>query len=169
MADGQDRIEIVPYERAWVQQYEEARAEIRRALGEEIGSLEHIGSTAVPGLASKPVLDLLLGLATFPPAPPVIAALAGLDYEFLGEHGIAGRYFFRKGTPRSQHLHVVRSGSEFWTRHLRFRDLLRAKPALCSEYEALKRGLARRYGADRESYTDAKGDFIRRALAAPDV
>jgi len=169
MADGQDRIEIVPYETAWVRKYEEARAEIRKALGEEGCSLEHIGSTAVPGLPSKPILDLLLGLTAFPPAPRVIAGLVGLGYEFLGEHGIPGRYFFRKGTPRSQHLHVVRSGSVFETQHLRFRDLLRAKPALCSEYAALKRDLARRYGADRESYTEAKGDFIRRALTAPDA
>ena len=108
-------------------------------------------------------------MTEFPPAPRVIAGLVGLDYEYWGEHGIAGRHFFRKGTPRSQHLHVVRSGSEFWTQHLRFRDLLRAKPALCSEYAALKRDLAGRYGADRESYTEAKGDFIRRALAAPDA
>jgi len=164
MVEGQDRIDILPYDPSWAPQYEEARTEILRAVGEEFSSIEHIGSTAVPGLDAKPVIDILLALNVFPPSPVAIAALEKSGYEYQGEHGIADRHFFRKGSPRSHHLHVVRPGHDLWTRHLRFRDLLRADPILRAEYSSLKRSLAKRLGEDRQAYTDAKGDFIRRAL-----
>jgi len=166
MPDEQDRIEILPYDPVWVRKYEEARTELLNALGEEVRSIEHIGSTAVPGLPAKPIIDILLSLDVCPPHFHIIAALQRLGYEYLGEHGITGRYFFRKGIPRSHHLHAVQPGSDLWTKHIRFRDLLRAGPALCAEYSSLKVGLARRFGEDRQSYTNAKGDFIRRAIGS---
>jgi len=164
MGNGEDRIEIRPYDPAWVIRYEEARTEILRAVGEDVRSIEHIGSTAVPGLDSKPIIDILLALDDVPPKSHAMVALQSLGYEYWGEHGIADRHFFRKGTPRSHHLHVVPARSDLWTKHLRFRDLLRADPVLRGEYSSLKRSLAKRYGDDRQSYTNAKGDFIRRAM-----
>ena len=166
MVDAPDRIEILPDDPAWVAKYEEARTEILRAVGEEVRSIEHIGSTAVPGLEAKPIIDILLALGAFPPSSHAIAALQMLGYEYLGEHGIPDRHFFRKGRPRSHHLHVVQPGGAHWTRHIRFRDLLRAKPSLRAEYASLKVSLARRFGEDRQSYTKAKGDFIRRAMGS---
>jgi GrpB-like predicted nucleotidyltransferase (UPF0157 family) len=168
MVDDPDRIQILPYDPAWGGKYEEARTEILRAVGEEARSIEHIGSTAVPGLHAKPIIDILLALDVFPPSSRAIAALQGLGFEYLGEHGIADRHFFRKGKPRSFHLHGVQPGSDLWTQHIRFRDLLRAEPVLRAEYSSLKVSLAKRFGGDRQSYTDAKGDFIRRAIGFPE-
>jgi GrpB-like predicted nucleotidyltransferase (UPF0157 family) len=166
MVDKQDRIEILRYDPVWVDQYEEARIEILRAVGEEVRSIEHIGSTAVPGLGAKPIIDILLALDVFPPHSHAIEALQRLGYEYLGEHGIADRHFFRRGKPRTFHLHVVQPGSDLWTSHVRFRDLLRTVPVLRAEYFSLKVSLAKRFGEDRQSYTNAKGDFIRRTIGS---
>jgi GrpB-like predicted nucleotidyltransferase (UPF0157 family) len=160
-----DEIEIVPYDPTWPRKYEEGRTEILAALGGTVSCIDHIGSTAVPGLDAKPIIDIMLGLRIFPPAPNHIASLQGLGYEYLGEYGIPNRHFFRKGMPRSHHLHVVRPESQFWKSHVAFRDLLRAQPALRRDYVSLKLKLALQFRRDPEGYADAKGDFIRRALA----
>ncbi len=124
-----------------------------------------MGSTSVPGLIAKPVIDICIGLQEPPPpGEAIIVALADLGYEHRGEHGIPGRHFFRKGAPRSHHLHVVLHGNDFWVRHLLFRDYLRAHPDEAEAYADLKRLLAIRHAGDREMYTDSKGPFIAGVL-----
>jgi GrpB-like predicted nucleotidyltransferase (UPF0157 family) len=159
-----DEIRVVPYDPAWPAAFTRARAELRAALGGAARAVEHIGSTAVEGLAAKPIIDLLLDLDVFPPAAEQVAALKGLGYVGLGENGIPGRHFFRRGSPRTHHLHVAPAGGDFWRSHVAFRDLLRTRPLLRAEYAALKEELARRFRGNREAYTDGKGDFIRRVL-----
>jgi GrpB-like predicted nucleotidyltransferase (UPF0157 family) len=126
--------------------------------------LEHIGSTAVPGMSAKPVIDILAGRP--PQARPAqyIAAIRQLGYEHKGAHGVPGREYFRRGSPRSHHVHLVSWTSKVWEEHLLFRDLLRSNPTLARDYEAVKRDLAIAYANDRRGYTDAKGPFIRAAL-----
>lgn len=163
-------VRLVPSDPGWPALFEAESARVRRALGPELPlALAHVGSTAVPGLAAKPILDLLAGYPPGAPAGPYVAALGRAGYVHRGEQGIPGREYFRRGDPRAYHLHLAAEGGPFWREHLAFRDALRGDPALRDAYAALKRDLARRFPRDREAYTDGKGAFVRgvvtRALA----
>ncbi len=159
---------VVEYDPSWPERYERERASIVEALGdvmEGVVHIEHVGSTAVPSLAAKPIIDIMIGVRELPVGEGCIQPLESLGYEYRGEAGIPGRYYFRKGNPRSHHLHMVQHGTEFWQRHLLFRDLLRERPAVAREYAALKKELAAQYRTDRLAYTEAKTPFIDAALA----
>jgi len=154
--DPVEPVAVVAYEAKWPQLFEIESEKLRAALGDNVVSLEHIGSTAVPGLVAKPVIDLLAGLRTFPLSSQRIAVLEGLGYEYLGENGIPGRLFFRKGRPRSHHVHAVLFGEDHWERHLAFRDYLRANAREKNAYAEFKRTLVREVGGDRDRYVDGK-------------
>ena len=126
--------------------------------------LEHIGSTSVPGLSAKPVIDILAGRPPRSPTEPYIAAIRQLGYEHKGAFGVPGREYFRRGSPRSHHVHLVSWSSAVWEEHLLFRELLRSNPAMARDYEAVKRDLAIAYANDRRAYTDGKGPFIKAAI-----
>jgi GrpB-like predicted nucleotidyltransferase (UPF0157 family) len=136
-----DTVVLVPYDEAWPSLFVEERARIERALGSWAEGIEHVGSTAVPGLAAKPILDIMVGVGSLRDAEQYIRPLEQLCYECRGEAGVPGRLFFRKGDPRSHHLHVTEIGSEFWERHLVFRDYLRAHPGTAREYARIKQHL----------------------------
>jgi GrpB-like predicted nucleotidyltransferase (UPF0157 family) len=159
-----DEIVIVDYDPKWPRLFAEEQRDILQAAPESILQVEHIGSTAVPGLAAKPIVDLMARSRTVPLNPQSIHALAGIGYEDLGEHGIPGRHFFRKGQPRSFHLHVVADYGVFWNRHLHFRDYLRSHPDAAADYADVKRELATQFGGNREAYTEAKTTFIEEIL-----
>jgi GrpB-like predicted nucleotidyltransferase (UPF0157 family) len=151
----------------WQGAFADEAARLRAALGALPWRLEHVGSTAVPGLAAKPILDLLLGRPARVPGAAYVAPLAGLGYVHRGAHGIAERdYFVRDDAEgrRTHHVHLVAEGGDFWVRHLAFRDALRADPALAAAYAALKRRLAAAHAADRDAYLAGKTAFIHRAL-----
>jgi GrpB-like predicted nucleotidyltransferase (UPF0157 family) len=130
--------------------------------------IEHIGSTAVPGLVAKPIIDVMLGAPSLAAIEAAIPALEAMGYEYVPEfeRAIPERRYFRKQglPPGSFHLHAVAFGGPFWRRHLAFRDALLADPALAARYGALKRKLASRHRNDRVAYTDGKGEFIREVL-----
>ena len=136
-----------------------------------MASVEHIGSTAVPGLAAKPIIDIMPGLETFDDGFACVSPLEVLGYEYRGENGIPGRHYFdhfdKSGAQASgiQHVHMLVVGSESWTRHVLFRDYLRTNSDEARRYARLKRSLAERYTQDREAYTEGKTAFIERALA----
>ncbi|MBI3298928.1 MAG: GrpB family protein [Elusimicrobia bacterium] len=159
-----DLIEVVPYEASWPAAYEAERAAINARLGELGASFEHIGSTAVPGIAAKPTIDLMAGVDELRVDESVVEPLADLGYRYLGEYGIAGRHFFRKGSPPTHHLHWVRRGGDFWWKQLVFRDFLRTSPTDARAYEALKRDLASRFHNDRSRYTASKTSFVTGTL-----
>jgi len=163
-----DPILIVDYDAAWPARFEEEREAIVAALGEAMAgvvAIEHVGSTSVPGLAAKPVIDIAIGIRALVDGVPCITPIVQLGYECMGESGIAGRLYFRKGEPRSHHIHMVAQQSKFWQDHIGFRDALRGRPDLAQEYARLKRELAERHGTDRLAYTEAKTPFIQAALA----
>jgi len=127
---------------------------VREALGAVV--VEHIGSTAVPGLLAKPIIDLLAGLSPLDVGPGV-AAMEALGYEYLGEYGIPGREFFRKGgEQRTHHVHAVELGGAHWVRHVAFRDYLRAHPDEAARYGAAKVEAAAAVGEDWEGYWEVK-------------
>ena len=129
--------------------------------------IEHVGSTAVPGLGSKPVIDLMVGAPILVHVEDRIPALEAAGYEYVQkyEQQLSERRYFRKPRmcPRAFHLHCVVTGSEFWIRHLAFRDHLRAHPESAATYFELKRELAMR--VSKEEYTEAKRPFIESVLA----
>lgn len=133
-------------------------------------AIEHFGSTAVPGLAAKPVIDILVAVPALEEARGTFPdRLATLDYVFWRDDPRPGRLYFVKGMPpfgkkRTHHLHVCERPGKLWSQ-LRFRDHLRAHPEDAARYAALKRDLAARYADDREAYTEAKGDFIGAIMA----
>lgn len=165
-----DRVVVTPYDASWPLRYEEERRRIVDALGDLLLAVEHVGSTAVPGLCAKPIVDILAGLRRFEDGERCVAPLEALNYEYRGEAGVPGRLFFRKftGERRTHHLHVVELDGREWRRHILFRDALRRNGALASEYGQLKTSLAGRLPRDRERYTEAKAPFIERVLSRAD-
>lgn len=166
MPTGEDPapIAVVAYSAEWPARFAAERDALARVFPPDAFTIEHIGSTAVPGLEAKPIVDILIGAPSLPDIEARIGAMAALGYEYAPEHEavLPERRFFAKppSRPRAVHVHAVRADSPFRAEHLRFRDALRADPALAAEYGALKRRLAARHGADREGYTDAKSAFI---------
>ena len=154
-------VQVLPYDPGWSAAYEEEAARIRVALGGLLVEIEHIGSTAVPGLAAKPIIDISVGLSTLELPPEPIAAMERLGYEYLGEYGLPGRLFFRKGRrERTHHVHAVEHGGERWHTHRALRDYLRAQPEEAERYGEHKRRVAER-AVDSQEYWQAKQPFVR--------
>jgi GrpB-like predicted nucleotidyltransferase (UPF0157 family) len=147
-------------------QFAAERTRILTALGDLPAAIEHIGSTAVPGLVAKPIIDILIGHPAIYDRASCVDALQSIGYDSRGESGIPGRDYFRRGSPRSHHLHLVEYGGQLWRDHLRFCNRLRADPALAAMYAKLKRRLAMAHSDDRAAYTEAKGPFVARVLRA---
>lgn len=157
-------VRVVPYDPAWPALFAAEADRIRVAADGLPLRLEHMGSTSIPGLAAKPIVDILAGRPPGSAVAPYVEALVRAGYAHRGEQGIPGREFFRRGDPRSYHVHLAEEGSPAWRTPLAFRDALRADPALAAEYGALKRELAARFPRDRESYIEGKGPFVARVL-----
>jgi len=154
-------VTLVPYDTTWPLEFAAEADRIERACASLPIRLEHIGSTAIPAMSAKPVIDILAGRPGNVSGDKYVAAFRQLGYEHKGAYGIPGRNYFRRGTPRTHHVHLVSWSSDFWRDHLLFRDFLRANPDTAREYETIKRELAASYLFDKETYTDAKGPFVR--------
>jgi GrpB-like predicted nucleotidyltransferase (UPF0157 family) len=165
----QEPVVVAAYDPAWPILFETERQRLEAVFGQQ-ACIEHMGSTSVPGLAAKPVIDMMVGAATLAAIERHISDLEALSYEYVPEFEVVmpeRRYFCRNsGGKRTHQIHAVVVDGEFWKRHIAFRDHLRAHPETAAEYQALKHDLARRHRLDREAYTDAKGPFIRRVEAA---
>jgi GrpB-like predicted nucleotidyltransferase (UPF0157 family) len=159
-----DRIEIVPYDSRWPELFATEAPLVRAALGEQVIAIEHFGSTAIPGLAAKPIIDILVAVRSLAAMEHAEAALAPLGYVFWRDNPMRDRMFFVKGMPpygtrRTHHIHITETGGEMWRRRI-FRDYLISHPDEVRRYEALKRELMARFPGDREAYTEAKTDFV---------
>lgn len=161
-------VRLVDGDPGWPGAFERLAARLRPALGPLAAAIEHVGSTAVPGLAAKPILDIAVGLV--PDADPgqLVARLAPLGWIFRGDNADSGLLFVLEDRPahRVAHLHMVGYRDPRWHRYLRFRDRLRTDPAARAAYAELKLGLAERFADDRRAYTAAKDAFITGLLAA---
>ena len=171
MAGVAKRVVIVAYDPRWPELYEQEKAAILGAIGPRLVAIEHVGSTAVPGLGAKPIIDVMAGLPSLADAEGCIAPLEALGYHFVPEvmrDLPDDRYFerwtegYERGTEVA-HLHLTEYGSAFWREHLRFRDLLRAQPQTAAAYDQLKRELAQRTAG--AAYVYAKTSFVQSVLA----
>jgi GrpB-like predicted nucleotidyltransferase (UPF0157 family) len=160
---------LVAYDPGWPARFEAARAAILQACPGVVTRVEHIGSTSVPGLEAKDIIDIMPGLARFADGERCIAPLAAIGYEYRGEYGIPGRHYWVKDDPatgiRLQNVHMYEVGHDDWTAHLPFRDYLRAHDDWRDAYAALKRQLAARYAGDVEAYAEAKTQFVKEVVA----
>ena len=155
---------LVPYDPLWSEEFRVEADRIARACDELEIRLEHIGSTAIPGLSAKPIIDIAAGVPPRVDRTLYIQTLKELGYEHLGAHGIPGRDYFRRGRPQSHHVHMYSWSNDNWHDHLTFRDYLRANPSVMVEYEILKRQLAMAHADDRRKYQADKGPFIQAVL-----
>jgi GrpB-like predicted nucleotidyltransferase (UPF0157 family) len=167
---GGGAIAVVDYDPAWPAMFARERDAVQAALGPLVVAVEHMGSTAVPGLAAKPIIDLLVGVRSLGDAARICRApLEAVGYRYVPEYAawLPGELFFRKGVPGpwTHHVHVMEPWHPRWAYFLDFRDYLRAHPDTATAYGALKAGLATRFGDDIARYRDGKHDFIEAALA----
>jgi len=153
---------IVDYDPRWPALYEAERAKLVAVFGGALVEIEHIGSTSVPGLASKPTVDIIAGLRDEAAVGHFLEPMASLGYHYEDLTASIPQWhlFSRRDEVSGYHVHVVPLGGEFWRRHLAFRDYLRAHPATARQYEWLKRDLAALFGSDRMGYCNAKTNFI---------
>jgi GrpB-like predicted nucleotidyltransferase (UPF0157 family) len=166
------QVQVHPPNPQWPQDFAAEAAQVALALGDNVSQIHHIGSTAIPHIYAKPVIDLLVEVYVLASVDSARAAMAALGYEILGEYGLPGRRYFRKDSAegvRTHHVHVFAVGSSEITRHLAFRDFMRAHPDCARQYSDLKRALAAQYPTDIERYMDGKDEFVKtmekRALA----
>jgi GrpB-like predicted nucleotidyltransferase (UPF0157 family) len=158
---------ICDYDPDWPHRYERLRAPVADALGDFAAAIDHIGSTAVPGLAAKPTIDFNIRLRSIADLPAVIMHLGHLGYRHEGDLGIPGREAF--ATPpgyatHDHHLYVCAPDWAGYDDQISFRDYLRTHPRAASAYARLKRSLAQRFGSDRAGYAEAKAGFVRAIL-----
>ena len=156
-----DPVLIHDYDPAWPDTFLNLAARVKGALGSLVVTIEHIGSTAVPELAAKPIIDLDVVLASPADLPKAIQLLGTIGYTHEGDLGVTGREAFRS-PPDAAHHHVylLAAGATELGRHLAFRNAMRADRDLRDKYSALKRSLAKQYKDDRPAYTEAKSAFI---------
>lgn len=167
---------IVDYNNNWPSMFEQLRLIIQEHLGELVVSIEHVGSTSIPGLAAKPIIDLDVVIESFSQLSVIIDKLGELGYIHQGNLGIEDREAFDRkdkfvphGKEHSEkpehHLYVCNVGSRELLRHTKFRDTLRAHPSLVKEYAQLKRELAETNKNDRVAYTEGKSQFVNKVLS----
>jgi GrpB-like predicted nucleotidyltransferase (UPF0157 family) len=163
------QVRLVDSDPGWPAAFERVAAELGGALGERAVAVEHVGSTAVPGLVAKPILDLAVGLAPTSDPDQVIPAMERLGYQFCGDKGDTGGLLFvleDRPAHRIAHVHVVPHGSEKWRRYLAFRDRLRIDPDARASYAEVKCRLGEQCASDRQAYTAGKAAFVAGLLSA---
>lgn len=155
-------IALTDYDPAWPGKYEQEARQIASIFGDQMISIHHIGSTAIPDIRAKPIIDIMVVVRELEKVEQFNPPMIGLGYTPRGELGIPGRRYFRKDTQevRSHHVHVYQLGHKAIQTQLNFRDYLRAHPAKALAYSQLKSELARKFRTDPERYTDSKTEFI---------
>lgn len=156
---------VVDYDPGWPAAYGAEVARLRAALGDVIARAHHIGSTAVPGLAAKPVIDVLLEVRDLGSLDARDEAMRKIGYEPRGEYGIPGRRYYPKGGDRrTHHVHAFAAGDPHIAEHLAFRDYLRECPDVAAAYARVKREAAAEHRYDPDGYVRHKEDFVTKTL-----
>jgi len=163
---GEAAIEIVQYDPLWPPKFDSECALLKAILAPWlVGTIEHIGSTAIPGMPAKPVIDIMAAVSSLEASRPAIDAVVQAGYVYYPYRPDIMHWFCKPSAAfRTHHLHLVPAGSKRWIECVAFRDALRSDQALAAEYAALKKRLADRFRFDREAYTDGKAPFVERVL-----
>lgn len=159
------KIEVIPHDPTWRDQFQQESEYIKQALGDIVTTIHHIGSTSIPNIYAKPVIDMLVEVTDITQVDQREAAMIALGYEAMGEMGLPGRRYFRKENEqgiRTHHAHTYQQGTSEVKRHLAFRDYMIAHPEAAQAYSELKRELAKKLDIyDIEGYMDGKDVFIK--------
>ena len=163
-------VHVLPYSAQWPEAFTAVRTTLLEIFDNTAVAVEHIGSTAVPGLSAKPVIDVLLGAPSLAVIEQRIAALGARGFEYVPKHErvLPQRRYFVPQPPVGLrvHVHGVETGGRLWREHLTFRDALRGDAQLRARYQALKLQLAAEHAGDKAAYTEAKAPFVREAIDA---
>jgi GrpB-like predicted nucleotidyltransferase (UPF0157 family) len=157
------KVEVVPHDRRWQNLFKDESQQLSIAFGDNAIAIHHIGSTSIPNIYAKPIIDILVEVKQIDRVDDRNTQIQTLGYEPRGEFGIAGRRFFLKDDRagmRTHHIHTFEFGSPQIDRHLAFRDYMRSHPEAAQKYSELKQQLAQQYPTDIEAYMDGKADFI---------
>jgi GrpB-like predicted nucleotidyltransferase (UPF0157 family) len=157
-------VQLYPYTTEWKRLFDEERTRLEACVGQFVLDIQHIGSTAIPGIVAKPILDIGVAVSNFEEAQVCIVPLEQLGYIYRGEYGIPRRHYFVKGEPRTHHLHMVEIASAGWKGNLFFRDYLKQHPEAAAEYARIKIRLAQDPPSQRQNYQTEKGVFIQHIL-----
>jgi GrpB-like predicted nucleotidyltransferase (UPF0157 family) len=164
------KVEIIDYDSVWPQQFNAELQRLKELCGVRLSKIEHVGSTAVPGLPAKPIIDIIAVVSSLKELDLLVELLCANGYSTSAEFNATlgdRRWLMRQQEgKRTHHLHLVPPSDVEWLNKVRFRDLLRKDSDLRQAYIKLKRRLADELGHDREAYTDAKAEFICNALSA---
>jgi GrpB-like predicted nucleotidyltransferase (UPF0157 family) len=164
--DIDEPVSLAPHDSTWSGKFALERAHLAKTLDLSPDSVEHIGSTAVPGLIAKPVIDMMLGMPSLAPAHDLLSRLQILGYENFGEAGVQGRVYLRLRGERDFNLHLVERGGEHWINNLALRDLLRRDAGARQRYSAAKRTALATGGGRLLAYSAAKHPVIAELLSA---
>lgn len=156
-----EKIHIRPHDPAWIVQFEQEKQRLSKGLGAVVLGIEHIGSTAVPGIWAKPVVDIMVGVPGLPLEDRYIVVMNKMGYEYLGEAGVPGRLYFRKRRPRAFNVHFTPMGSGIWMDNILLRDYLRSHQDAAESYSDIKRNILSEGIDTLLAYSDRKSDFIR--------
>ena len=161
-------IEVLPYTSTWAEKFAAEQAALQNALAPWlVGPIEHVGSTAVPGLAAKPVIDIMAAVQSLDASRPAIEHAEKLGYNYWPYKADVMHWFCKPSDAhRTHHLHLVPYNSPLWHARLGFRNILKSDADLAHEYAALKFSLARKHPHDREAYTQGKTRFVQQVLAS---
>jgi GrpB-like predicted nucleotidyltransferase (UPF0157 family) len=158
------KVEVIPHDPRWRDAFEAEAKHVAAALGENVVAINHVGSTAIPNIFAKPVIDLLVEVRDIAEVDGRSSSMESLGYEVMGEYGIPGRRFFRKDNHkgiRTHNIHAFEAGSAEVERHLAFRDYMIAHPGDAQRYSELKRRLAEEHPQSLDGYMDGKDGFIK--------
>lgn len=161
-------VQVQPHDAEWARRFMQEAQNLRALWGANLVAAHHIGSTAIPSIVAKPIVDMLVEVRSTALLDERVPQMEASGYQALGEYGLPGRRYFRKENPdgsRSHHIHVYETGSPEIHRHLAFRNYLLAHPVLADEYSALKQRLAADHPHDAQAYMDGKAPFIREVEA----
>ncbi|MEI6519551.1 MAG: GrpB family protein [bacterium] len=157
-------VKLSPFSPQWEKLYKIEEKRIADALGALAMDIQHIGSTSIPGLSAKPVIDIAIMIPQISDLDKCIPLMESAGFEYLGDFGLPGRNFFVLGNPRTCHVHMVEKGSNHWKQWIIFRDYLVAHPDVAEKYDSLKKELAEKFPNDRESYLAGKAPLIAEIL-----
>ena len=157
-------VRLIQYTDEWARLFQEEKSRLLAAVGKYVLDIQHVGSTSIPGMMAKPIIDIAIAVNNFEEASVCVTPIEHLGYEYKGELGIPRRHYFAKGNPRTYHIHMNEISSQDWNDQINFRNYLLQHQEIAKEYAELKLKLAQQYPTDRPTYTDSKTPFIERIL-----
>ena len=159
-------VKVVDHQPRWAEFFRLEKERLFEIMGPKLVDIRHIGSTSIPAMAAKPIVDILAAVKTLSDLEPFREDLIRIGYKDKGNGDVLGRRYFVKGgeDKRTHHLNFCEMNSSFWTSHLAFRDYLERHPDSATKYATLKRALARKFPNNRRAYTMGKEEFVRSIL-----